>query len=107
MRKLSPKDFKPICLGILASFAVGGFNYLAMSGNQKKISSRPSVHGGYIGDGDMSYCKELNNRILVAHCESEHGQNLLQSYPIILPILCFGLIPLGFIVIYLFTDEFS
>ena len=55
----------------------------------------------------MSYCKELNDRILVVHCESEHGQNLLQSYPIILPVFCFVLIPLGFIVIYLFTDDFS
>ena len=107
MRKLSVKDFKPICLGILASFAVGGFSYLALLGNQKKISSRPSVHGGYIGDGDMSYCKKLNDRILAVHCKSEHEQNLHQSYPIILPILCFVLIPLGFIVVYLFTDEFS
>lgn len=107
MRKLSVKDFKPICLGILASFAVGGFSYLGLLGNQKKISSRPSVYGGYIGDGDMSYCKKLNDRILIVNCKLEHEQNLHQSYPFILPILCFGLIPLGFIVIYLFTDEFS
>jgi hypothetical protein len=64
--------------------------------------SKPSMYGGYRGDGDMSYCKKFDDRILIVGCELEHQKLLFQTYPILLKVICFGLVPLGFIVCYLF-----
>ena len=105
MRKLQGKDFKHICLVLLTFIPLGFINYLAISGQINQRSSKPSVHGGYIGDGDMTYCKDIANRILATHCELEHQENPLRSYPLLLQFISFGLFPIVYLAFYLFREN--
>jgi len=108
MRKLRKKDFKHICLVILASIPIGFINYFVISSQINQKSSKPSIHGGYIGDGDMSYCKNIVgdvDRILSTHCWSEHQESPLRAYPFLLQFISFGLFPIGYIAFYLFAEN--
>ena len=53
----------------------------------------------------MTYCKDIANRILATHCELEHQENPLRSYPLLLQFISFGLFPIVYLAFYLFREN--